>query len=280
MKRLSVLVIVSILVMIYLLIGCGEVDDGKPCVSWGCENPSYDHIKYLGYYSASPWDDVKDYVNASINGYAEHNFISGGSHFYNRETKEINWDAWDDVVERITPQLDHIAGIYIMDEPHIAMWYPPSGHSDGDIETIVNLYRETFPDTKLWINYDWENASRNIPKELDYISVTPAYDESPGCVYQGFVNEILANMYPHQEMFLIGDGYNWDVGREADGFVPEYWDEYKAETARDYIHIAACDERITGIFTFIYSKGTPYTNAYDMPLLQDELEDIFNEVFE
>jgi hypothetical protein len=284
MKRLSVLAIVFVSVMVYLLIGCGEIDS-LSTTPFGCENPSTDHIEYLGYYSATPLADVSDYSNSIMVGLGRVDeaielglepFLFVGIGFYNWTTNLIDWPKWNALVDAITPYLDDIAGIYIMDEPHLAQWYPPNGLDIEDLIILVDLYKEYFPLTPVWINYSHPHAGKPIPPNLDYISVTPEYDESPGGVYQVFVDQMRAQMHPGQKMFLIGDGYNWDVGRP----VPQSWQEFKADTARDYFTIASCDEDIIGIFTFIYTKWPEHTNAMDMPIMQDELREIYEEVFE
>lgn len=281
-KRLIVVLLVTVL----LVLGCewGE-DDSWDTAAFQCEDPSTSHIEYLGYYGTSSIPEVSGYSNSTIASMRTvreaidadmEPFLYFGLGYYNHVTNLIDWDMWLNLVEAAQPYLDDIAGFYIMDEPHLAQWYPPNGYDIEDLQILTDLFKEYFPLTPTWINYDWEHTHELIPTNLDYISVTPRYDESTGGVYQVFVNDIKANMHPGQRMLLIGDGYNWDHGM----IVPESWQEYKADIARDYLTIASCDESIIGIFTFNYANTTSYSNAYHMPIFQNELESIYNEVFE
>lgn len=269
-----------LILLLTLLVGCGSVkEDGKPSVAFGCEDPTYDHVEYLGVYV---YDQQRMAEIASFSNVVYAHSVSNamaaldlGLRVFVRlyvpldtTTKLINWPVWESVVNSMEPIIDRIEGFYMHDEPHI------HGIYIDDLEIMLDVILDYFPLTPLWLNYDWDNAWRPIPNRVDYISVTPAYDESPGKVYQSFVNEIKANMHPGQKMFLIGDGFNWDAGRP----VPPAWQEYKADTSRDYQLIMGCDIDIVGIFTYAYQEWDAYTGLFDMPLQQDAMELIYDEI--
>ena len=277
--------------IIILVAACGGGNDGGErrtiALPGVCSNPSSDHIEYFGYYVVREFDyhDVRNYTNSFIfrtcgadldqleqiidEGNSPFIECTASNLFLDYGSDAIKLIAWEMLVGTMEPYLDDIAGFYIIDEPLF------HDMCDEELEWMVNKYREHFPNIPLWVNFSYHYADRPIPVGLDYISLTPGYNTMSGAEYDSHLDMVRANMHAGQQMILILDGYHSAADISA---VPEHIQEYKADTLQEYFELAKCDENIIGMLMYAYYSNVDFANAAFMPILQDEMQSVWDEI--
>ena len=208
---------ISILIAIIMvfIIGCKGGSSSDPSASFGCEDPSYGHIIHYGVWAPNPVDGIGTFSNSAmvVHGQVQKALEAGlmvWMHsaywfWYNKDTNTINWNAWEYFAEDfIDKYYDDIEGIFLIDEPDL----PGIAHDYEDLQIMANHIKRFYPDILLWVNWSWKGASNPLPPEIDVVSVTPDYGAKGAGHYKVFVDQMRSNMHSHQEMFLIGDGYN------------------------------------------------------------------------
>ena len=139
---------------------------------------------------------------------------------------------------------------------------------------MADLFKEYFPHIPTWVNVASVNAGKDIPSNVSFVSATPKYNKYSAQQYKTIINTLKTNN-KKKRIMLIGDGI---VSKMSE--VPNYRQEYKADLLRDYMTIAQCDNKVSGIFMFIwYPNWASYSEVSMMPLLEQEMIDIYNEIY-
>ena len=293
-------ILITILALLLSCSGGGGGDSGAPSPDHsplGCDNPTTDHIKYMGYYwgasiaNGNHIDAVSGYTNM-MNIHMSENWNSNISlieeaiskglaplvsleprtvwleHDWSRKV-HLNMTNWDVFIEKMAPYVKHLAGFYIFDEPY--GW----GISQSTQEWILSYYRKAFPDSLLWVTFGKaEDARSSIATDYDVISLTPRYNESNAQDYQESISSIKSSMRPGQRIAITMDCY-YD-----DNSISREFEEWKADQAQDYFMIAKCDPQVMALYIFIYPSWMDgVLGVEDMPILESELMHIW-EVFE
>jgi hypothetical protein len=214
------------------------------------------------------WDyDVQLIEEAIDKGLAPLPYMDGRLIWLNRDWSPrttADHELWDIFVEKMSPYVEHFAGFYVFDEPYLY------GLSVDTQEWIISYYKAAFPDTLTWVTY--AHRGFPIPSNLDVVSVTPIYGETNGSQYKGYILEMEPQMYPHQRIALTLDTYH------SEFYVSTSYQEWKSIIAHGYFQVAKCDPRVIALYMFIYPTFSGGLGVEDMPILEDELINIWDEI--
>ena len=281
-----------ILLLVSFLMACGGAGDGPDSVAFECDNPTTENIEYMGYYWGMSHaygnfaDSISEYtnmVNIHIDGAWEANadmmeeaIEKGMAPLPYIDTRAIfldsNWQrsphpnmaVWDKFVETMTPYVDDIAGFYVFDEPYI--YNIPV----EDQEWIISYFNKAFPGVPTWSTF--ASYDSPIPSNLDIVSATPLYGKINGAQYNGYLKRLKANMYPHQRLAITMDAYN------STSYISVSTEEWKADMAQEYFEIAKCNPRVMALYIFVIMSWDDHLGVESMPILEAELQSIWNEI--
>ena len=277
-----------------LMIGCsGGGGSDEDSVPYTCDNPSTEHIVDMGYYwgmSKAYGNHLPDLVDHSNMTYihvtgdkqADQQMITQAleagvrpliyldprhvwlDHDWNRlvHIHAENWYNFKWLMERYS---QWFAGFYVFDEPY------HYGISKDTQEWILSYYKQAFPDVQTWITY--AHVGKAIPSNLDVVSATPAYGGCSAGEYRAKLDQLQAHMHDGQRLAITMDTYG------PDGLGTIAYQEYLADTAREYFDLAKCDPNVVALFMFLYPDQNGHLGVESMQLLEAELIEIYDEIY-
>ena len=107
---------------------------------------------------------------------------------------------------------------------------------------------------------------------MDIVSATPSYGKINGAQYNGYLKRLEANMYPHQRLAITMDAYN------STPYISVSAETWKADMAQEYFEIAKCNPRVMALYIFVIMSWDDHLGVESMPILEAELQSIWNEI--